>query len=289
MQKSFDVAVVIPSISRPTLQQALTSVYKQDFAGTIQILIGFDQEPTERLNFDPPPDRVVQTFWPGYSTSTRRGGMTPSHDGGATRTVLTYLANSPRVAYLDDDNWWATDHLTRLSQAIDGFDWAFSYRWFVDPVTREPLAIDVWESGGPGQGVHKDGFVDPSCLMIDKTRCPSAAPCWTFPLSGDPMSADCTMFGFLSRHHSWRSTGEATAYYTLNPRDRMFPERMRWIEEAKMLEDYSDALMARAKTHGERKVEQLAESEAAKVVALQDAAAYIARLDVVEVDDAAHS
>ena len=197
------------------------------------------------------------------------------------------MANSRLVAYLDDDNWWAPNHLTTLVKAIDGFDWAFSYRWFVDPDTREPLAIDVWESGGPGQGVHKDGFVDPSCLMIDKTRCPSAAQCWTFPLAGDPMSADCTMFGFLSRYHSWRSTGEATAYYTLNPRDRMFPERLRWIEEARMLDGYIEALNARARPHALRKAEQEAEAEAARAAALQGAAEYVAALDVGGVDDAA--
>ena len=287
LQKPFDVAVVIPSINRPTLHQAVTSVLRQDFVGTVQILVGLDCEPDERLSFDPPIDRTVQTFWPGYSTSTRHGGLTPSHDGGALRTILTYLANARLVAYLDDDNWWAPNHLTTLVNAIDGFDWAFSYRWFVDPNTREPLAIDLWESGGPGQGVHKDGFVDPSCLMINKTRCPSAPQCWMFPLSGDPMSADCTMFGFLSRHHSWRSTGEATAFYTLNPRDRMFPERLRWIEEAKMLEGYTEALEARARLHGQRKAEQEAEAQAAKDGAAHQTAEYIAALEVQEVGDAA--
>ena len=236
-QRTYDAAVIIPTILRPHLKQAIESVFAQNFTGRVQILIGIDAingnpDLIADLAMNRPANQTIQVFWPGYSTSTRHGGVTPSGDGGALRTILTYLANAPRVAYLDDDNWWAASHLTDLCRAIDGFDWAFSYRWFVHPETRAPLAVDVWESGGPGQGVHPGGFVDPSCLMIDKTRCHHAAHCWTVPLPGDPMSADCVMFGFLARNYSWRSTGDATAFYVLNPRDRMYAERLRWIEEA---------------------------------------------------------
>jgi hypothetical protein len=239
LQQPFDAAVVIPTILRPTLPEALESIFAQDLCGRIQVLLGIDANPCDADLIDEmcaarPPNVTVQLFWPGYSTSTRHGGVTPSHDGGALRTILTYMANSAYVAYLDDDNWWAPSHLSDLRRAVDGFDWAFSYRWFAHPDTRLPLAVDVWESGGPGEGVHmaeRGGFVDPSCLMIDKTRCRSAPQCWTFPVGDDPMSADCTMFGYLSRHHSWRSTGNATAYYTLNRRDPMTAERIRWITE----------------------------------------------------------
>ncbi len=38
--KPYDVAVVIPTIGRPVLERAVQSVFRQDFPGTIQILIG---------------------------------------------------------------------------------------------------------------------------------------------------------------------------------------------------------------------------------------------------------
>ncbi len=40
----FDVAVVIPSLIRPSLLQTLNSIYRQHFSGTIQILVGADGE-----------------------------------------------------------------------------------------------------------------------------------------------------------------------------------------------------------------------------------------------------
>ena len=42
----FDVAVVIPSLLRPTLPRALRSVFAQDFQGSVQILIGIDAPAT---------------------------------------------------------------------------------------------------------------------------------------------------------------------------------------------------------------------------------------------------
>ncbi len=156
-------------------------------------------------------------------------------DGGALRAMLTYLANSPYVAYLDDDNWWAPEHLTQMRAAIDSAEWSFALRWFVHPQTRRPACIDIWESVGPGQGLFNDrfgGFVDPSCLMINKVACPLAAHHWLFPLEGDPMSADRSVFEFLSKNHKARGTGRPTVYYALQPTDGMHPVRLKLMAGA---------------------------------------------------------
>jgi len=63
--------------------------------------------------------------------------------------VLSYAANSRRIAYLDDDNWWAPHHISDLLDVIEGFDWAFTYRWFVDPGTQEVICADDFESVAP--------------------------------------------------------------------------------------------------------------------------------------------
>src|ERR1700761_4811134 len=106
LQQTMDAAVVIPTVSRPHLVPALPSIFAQNFPGRIHILIGIDN-----ANGDPglidaacasrPSHCVVQVLWPGYSTSVRHGGVTRVRDGGALRSVLTLLANSPYVAYLD--------------------------------------------------------------------------------------------------------------------------------------------------------------------------------------------
>src|SRR5262249_33606245 len=123
----YDVAVVIPTIGRSTLERAVRSIYAQEFSGTIQVLIGIDvwamPRPLDSLVAEAPRNCAVTVFDPGYSTSVRHGGIHASRDGGALRTILSYAAYSRLVAYLDDDNWWAADHIASLTQAIVGHDW----------------------------------------------------------------------------------------------------------------------------------------------------------------------
>ena len=231
----FDFAVVMPSILRPTLADALRSVFAQDFPGTVQTLIGVDQPcgdlaPVEAACRDRPPNHAVLLFDPGYSTSQRHGGLHPGWDGGVLRTVLSYLAASRRVAYLDDDNWWAPHHLSALAAALEGHDWAWSRRWFVDPTTRVPLAEDVWELVGPGAGVF-GGFVDPNCLALDKLACEAVLRWWAIPTrnSGTAWDADRNVFRILSTEFRGRASGTASSYYAMNE-DEHHARRMALIE-----------------------------------------------------------
>ncbi|MGH6680307.1 MAG: hypothetical protein ACREDL_15575, partial [Bradyrhizobium sp.] len=117
LQQPFDFAVVMSTVLRPTIAEAIQSVFDQRFDGSVQLLIGIDaagSDPArvEQICRSVPDRHSVLLFFPGYSTSRRRGGLDASWCGGALRTVLSYLANSRYVAYLDDDNWWSDDHLS---------------------------------------------------------------------------------------------------------------------------------------------------------------------------------
>ena len=236
LQEPFDAAVVIPTILRPELAQALESVFAQDFPGRIQVLAGIDVPRgdialIEEVCASRPANCVVQLFHPGYSTSSRHGGLCAAWDGGVLRTVLSYLANSRLVAYLDDDNWWAPGHLRLLADAIRDRDYAYSMRWFVHHRTGRVVARDTWESLGPGKGVYAGnfgGFVDPNCLMIDKTRCANVLPLWTKPLAGDHkgMSADRSVFDALAKYFRGGAVEKPTVYYRMDPNDGMHPARL---------------------------------------------------------------
>lgn len=227
VQTPFDVAVVVPTTLRATLRRAVGSVFAQDFGGRVQVVIGIDaaegpREPLEALIRECPDSMAVTVLDPGYSTSRFRGGLYPVWAGGALRTVLSYLANADRVAYLDDDNWWAPDHLSSLAAAMAGFDWAFSLRWYVDPATAEPMAVDRWESTGPGRGLYAattGGFVDTNCLMLDKRRCHWVLPAWSVPANAAGAGPDRTVFKALCARHSVGWTGRASAYYTVRADD----------------------------------------------------------------------
>jgi hypothetical protein len=240
---TFDVAVVIPTIGRATLQRAVRSIYSQHFQGRIQVLIGVDEWKGDRsvikeLIANASSNCAVTAFDLGYSTATRNGGLHPAGTGGALRTILSYAAHSRHVVYLDDDNWWGPDHLASLVDTITGQDWAYSLRWFADVDTSAPLCVDTWESVGPDAGVFKDrfgGFVDPSCLMIDKIACEPALRLWCEPMPGDPtgMSTDRAVFEYLRHHGRGAATGRATAFYQLSRSDTNHEVRMQLINEVR--------------------------------------------------------
>lgn len=238
-QIPFDAAVIVPTVLRPSLARAVRSIYAQDFPGRVQILIGIDVAEGDAAQLDSLaaecPDRMMLTVAAlPYSTSVRHGGLYPNRYSGALRTILTYAANSPRVAYLDDDNWWLPPHLASLAAAIDGFGWAYSARWFADGESGETICLDDWESVGPGGGVFAasfGGFVDPSSLMIDKLRCHDVVPLWSMSPFADGSGEDRLVFKALTDRHKGNGTGRATSCYTIGEHDRNHTARLQQMRE----------------------------------------------------------
>ena len=189
LQTPFDVGVVMATILRPTFAQALRSVYTQRFPGRIHVVVGIDRWEGERATLEAlvaerPGNVSVTVLDLGYSTSQRNGGVYASRYGGALKTILSYAANSRHVTYLDDDNWYAPDHLATMLAAVAGKDWAFSLRHYVDAQTGDLLCPDTWSSVGPGRGVFaqaQGGFVDTNCFLIDKIACHDIFPEWAMP------------------------------------------------------------------------------------------------------------
>jgi len=240
-QTPFAAAVVIPTVLRPGLARAVASVYAQELpAGArLQLLIGIDIAEGDRALLDRlaaacPSHIAFTTFDPGYSTSVRHGGLYPNRYSGALRTILSYAANSRYIAYLDDDNWWAPDHVASLLAAIAEADWAWSQRWFVEAETGEPICRDDWESVGPDAGVFQEkfgGFVDPSSLMLDKFAAHDVLPFWSLSPYEDGSGEDRLVFASLKGALAGRPTGKATSYYTVNPADPMQSTRLQQMRE----------------------------------------------------------
>jgi len=219
-QRPFDVAVVTPTVGRPALGDAIESVFQQDFQGRIQMLVGFDIGgeipdflwPVMRRR---PPNVSVLLLHLPYSTFRRHGGLHAPADGGSLRTILSYMANSRRVAYLDDDNRWAPAHLRLLLQAIEGKAYAFAPRLLVGAENGEPLGPDIWDSMGPGHGrlASEGGFVDPNCLMVDKLAVGPRIGFWSETVDGNPRdSADREFFKSI-RDLPYGAVSQATVEY----------------------------------------------------------------------------
>lgn len=224
-----DAAVVIATLLRPTLLETVRSVYAQDLGGRIHLLIGIDVRRgpdalLDQILAERPAHISVTVCDPGYSTCTRNGGLCQSYSGGELRTVLTYLAHSRYVAYLDDDNWWAPDHLSSLRHAIDGGGWAFALRWFVDAATGERLMLDTWEAPGHDPSLPpamRHGYADTNGTMIDKLRCHAGVAEWSYPNVPTGEAADRVLWRWLHAHQPGRGTGRGTVYYRVEDRHQL--------------------------------------------------------------------
>ena len=229
-QAPSDVAVVIPTVLRASLLDAVKSVYGQSYAGRIQLLIGVDKafgsidELNAVLAGRPPHVSAIVLSLP-YSTSTRHGGVHPARDGGSIRSMLTFMANSQYVAYLDDDNQWEPGHLAGLLNAVRGKVWAHSMRLLIDQASGKEIAVDRWDSVGVGRGrfAASGGFVDPNCLLIDKVAAARALGRWS---EGPGMMSDRQFFGAI-KAAAHGQVNEPTVRYSVRAQDTMFATFLR--------------------------------------------------------------
>ncbi|MBM7804164.1 glycosyltransferase involved in cell wall biosynthesis, partial [Geodermatophilus bullaregiensis] len=98
------VTVVVPTRDRPQmLTRALTSILAQDYPGSMECIVVFDQS-TPAL----PPDLVVP---PGRSVRAIPNARTPGLPGARNTGILA--GRGELVAFCDDDDEWLPPKLTR--------------------------------------------------------------------------------------------------------------------------------------------------------------------------------
>lgn len=103
-----DVTTVVPTHDRPEMmRRAVASVVAQDYPGRIETIVVFDKA-------DPDPTLVSDD--PRRPVSVVRNDRTPGLAGARNTGILA--ATADLVAFLDDDDWWETDKLSRQYRAF---------------------------------------------------------------------------------------------------------------------------------------------------------------------------
>lgn len=93
--------IIMPTLGRDSLPRAVESVVQQRHTDWVLYIIGDGTVP--QITFTVPANKV-------YLIGTER-----SNDFGASqRNQGIYLASSPWIAYLDDDDVWYPDHLSTI-------------------------------------------------------------------------------------------------------------------------------------------------------------------------------
>lgn len=240
IQSPTDVAVVMPTVLRPCIVDAIQAVYAQNFPGRVQILIGVDVPEGDPLLVEQvvakrPSNVSLLLLQLPWSTSVRHGGVHTALDGGSLRSILSFMANAQYVAYLDDDNTWRSDHLSKLYAAIQGKAWAYAQRLLVDMDSGRELGVDQWDSVGPNAGrfAGQGGFVDTNCLMVDKIICARALGRWSESETGKPgLTADRNFFSAI-REAPHGVVAEPTVRYAIRPTNVLHT----FLREARMVQN----------------------------------------------------
>ena len=103
-----DVTVVVPTRGRPELlTAALASIAAQDYAGVVETIVVFDGSD---------PDRVFASNHPTRPVRVVRNHRKPGPAGGRNTGILA--ATGDLIAFLDDDDLWCPDKLSRQVQAL---------------------------------------------------------------------------------------------------------------------------------------------------------------------------
>ncbi len=250
-----DVTVVIQTVGRSTLLRAIQSVADQTLLKgatprRVDIWIGIDQDRYGQMaqlreevtrKTDLVENLSVHWLDIGYSTSLRGAGVHTNMFGGSMRTVLSFLARSERIAYLDDDDWWHPRHLELMLKAIQDKTWAYSACWYADSEAGKAITLDRYESAGPDRGWYWKsfgGFIRPSAMMIDKIRGIDLLALWSSATTATGGGEDRLVFSALRQRADHGYTGQATVYYSLDETDGMHKLRMKYIRMQAGLEQF---------------------------------------------------
>jgi hypothetical protein len=237
---SIPFSVVIPTVCRPDLLRCVRSIFHQNYACPIQILIGVDVDKYSNLTefklvLDTECPSHIDIFWLNldYSTSKRHGGLHACYFGGSLRTALSFLAKYEHVMYLDDDDWLHPDHFISISKLFPENDWGFAYCMYADSNLSKGLLVDHLESVGVNKGIYKNefgGFVRPSGMVINKLRLIHLLTIWSFSLSIKGDGEDRIFFSELKKFKG-DCTEEATVYYSMDPNDDAHSFRLKYLND----------------------------------------------------------
>ena len=173
----YPVTVVTPTIGTPHVRQAIESVQAQSYPYVRHLVVVDGGEHRARIEDLLPrsPSRPIDII---VLPATIGGG---GFNGHRVYGAAPYLADSRFLAFLDEDNWFASDHLERLMAGITatGAAWGFSLRRIVGE-EGQFLVDDDCESLGPVASwadatVH---LVDANCYVLRRDLALETSPVW---------------------------------------------------------------------------------------------------------------
>ena len=165
------VTIITPSIGRPSLWRLIQSLDEQPVPFChIMLFDDFRDEQAlapERYCVAPPHGKRYHITIPGNFVKKPTAGA-------ALRAIGIIAADTPWVAFQDDDCWIERDHFVALLGAVEGKNWGFSRRrvWHPDGTL---IGYDDFESIGVGNKLGYD-LVDGNTYLMRRENAVAMAP-----------------------------------------------------------------------------------------------------------------
>lgn len=206
------VTVITPTTGAPELVDALISVEEQDYDGPLDHLVVVDG----------------QEFLPKVIEMVERSGTNPTvmvlpyntgangWNGHRIYASVPGLVNSDYIAFLDQDNWYKSNHISSLAAKLDGnneLELAFSLRsiyekdkTYITDDNCESLGLwPIWNSG------YSNFLIDTSCFFFRTAFIRRTGRKWLYPYNADARYSMILKASFSGKY-------ETTGLYTLNYR-----------------------------------------------------------------------
>jgi glycosyltransferase involved in cell wall biosynthesis len=126
------VVVITPTIGSPKLKDAIASVQSQTYKNIKHLLVvdGADHyDAAFNVMLPLPKDNIEMLILP-YNTGKTGGNFY----GHRIYAAIPHLINADYVFFLDEDNWYESDHVASLVKVLEqGNDFAYSLRQIYEP------------------------------------------------------------------------------------------------------------------------------------------------------------
>ncbi|WP_172459659.1 glycosyltransferase family 2 protein [Canicola haemoglobinophilus] len=118
------MAVITTTIGRDTLEKTIISIQQQTYPCKHYVFVDGKQHWEKVKHLEQKYPHVVFTFLPMNTGGENNIG------NGAIHAILPYILKEDIFCFLDDDNWYDTNHVAYLANMIDQYqlDYAYSLR-----------------------------------------------------------------------------------------------------------------------------------------------------------------
>ena len=208
----YEVSVVTPSIGTEFLSQAIESVQRQIYPFVRHFIVADGPECHDHIAGMVPTDPRHPIHVLPLPLNVGGGG----YNGHRVYGAMPFLVPSRFVAFLDEDNWFADDHLETLMQAITsrGLAWAYSLRTIVS-LDGEVITTDDCESlGGWSTWNNPEShLVDVNCYVLRRDVAIKASPLWHRRFRDEESPDFVLCRTLLAEQPRWATNGRYSVNY----------------------------------------------------------------------------